>query len=402
MAYSIHDSVIRGEIENTRAGVVTGRIWVVGRDDPLELQLAGDCWRDLAGRRLKFVNANPMEDKDCDLAQKQTGEVGDITASRKVRIPDLPTKEWHARNKQGPQAPEHWGNALYLEWYSDANGRVVIESADYQLEISLPEWEMTESQERRQREMNGEAMTRFIDRLESALRPQPAIEVPEDREMDEHEWERFLRQCDARSERYGELLDKFMDHPDRERIVAKEMGWNHIIEALDARASSNMDENDWQDIAYDELEDDWQEPELDPNTEGVDWIRTENGRVAHPLQHRCFELGITISNDAKQLGLLGPETKKPVDSVVLMEFNIHRASAKLAGALNSLASGHVSEPGFIVANLKRSLSLINEALAAISQVEEEGAMTEFIPEYRQETFEIRSGIIDLIERYRSG
>ena len=192
-----------------------------------------------------------------------------------------------------------------------------------------------------------------------------------------------------------------MDHPDRERIVAKEMGWNHIIEALDARESSKSAVNDWQDSVYDELEDDLQEPEPDPNTEGVDWIRTENGRIAHPLQHRCFELGIKIFNDAKQLGLLGPEIKKPVDSVALMKFKIHCASAKLAGALNSLAFGHMFEPGFIVANLKRALTLVNEALGAIAQVEKEGAMTDFIPEYRRETFEIRSGIIDLIERYRS-
>ena len=44
MAFRVHDNVIRGEIDNTRRGVVTGKIWVVGRDEPLELELAGDCW----------------------------------------------------------------------------------------------------------------------------------------------------------------------------------------------------------------------------------------------------------------------------------------------------------------------------------------------------------------------
>jgi hypothetical protein len=34
-------------------------------------------------------------------------------------------------------------NSLYLEWFSEANGRVVIESADYELNISAPEWRMT-------------------------------------------------------------------------------------------------------------------------------------------------------------------------------------------------------------------------------------------------------------------
>jgi hypothetical protein len=202
MAFRIHESVIRGEIDNTQRGVVTGKIWVVGQDKPMELKLAGDCWRDLAGRRLKFINPAPLDDRECDLSHKQTGEVGDITASRKVRVPDLPVEKWYMRKKQGLDTPEHWGNALYLEWYSDINGRVVIETVDYKLEVSLPEWEMTEDDERRQREINGETITRFINRLEAALRPDNPVEVPEDRDMDEHEWERFLRQCDARTDRF--------------------------------------------------------------------------------------------------------------------------------------------------------------------------------------------------------
>ena len=39
--------------------------------------------------------------------------------------------------------PEHLANSLYLEWFSEANGRVVVESADYQLTISAPEWRLT-------------------------------------------------------------------------------------------------------------------------------------------------------------------------------------------------------------------------------------------------------------------
>ena len=54
---------------------------------------------------------------------------------------------------------------------------------------------MTEEEERRQRELNAEAMRRFMNRLEAALRPDEPVEVPEDRDMDEFEWERFLQQC---------------------------------------------------------------------------------------------------------------------------------------------------------------------------------------------------------------
>jgi hypothetical protein len=32
--------------------------------------------------------------------------------------------------------PEHMANSFYLEWFSESNGRVVIESADYELSLS--------------------------------------------------------------------------------------------------------------------------------------------------------------------------------------------------------------------------------------------------------------------------
>lgn len=144
MAARIHTSVVRGEIDNTEQGTVRGRIWLIDCDEPLQLDLAGDCWRDLAGRRLSFVNPAPQHSPCLKLALIQTGEVGDITASRKVRVLDLPPEEAFERRRLGLDAPEHWANALYLEWYSDNNGRVVFESADYQLEVTLPKWDMSE------------------------------------------------------------------------------------------------------------------------------------------------------------------------------------------------------------------------------------------------------------------
>ena len=33
--------------------------------------------------------------------------------------------------------PEHMANCLYLEWFSEANGRVVIESTDYEPQGTL-------------------------------------------------------------------------------------------------------------------------------------------------------------------------------------------------------------------------------------------------------------------------
>lgn len=170
MAWRIDEQVIRGEIDNRVRGRVTGRIWFAGRKEPVELDLAGNCWRDLAGRRLEFANPQPKPADLKGLAVQQTGKAGDITASRKVKVPEIPLEqigEYYAQKKPWPR---HWGSALYLEWFSERNGRVVIETAGFELKIvGDPAWEMTPAEEETQRHANAEAMTEFMERLGEAM-----------------------------------------------------------------------------------------------------------------------------------------------------------------------------------------------------------------------------------------
>ena len=44
MAFRIHDSVVRGEIDNRVKGVVRGQIWIEGRADPVILELTGNAF----------------------------------------------------------------------------------------------------------------------------------------------------------------------------------------------------------------------------------------------------------------------------------------------------------------------------------------------------------------------
>jgi hypothetical protein len=173
MAWRIDTAVLRGEIDNRTRGRVTGRIWFVGRTEPVILELEGNSWRNLAGRKLEFINPQPESMELQCFAGRQRGSVGDITASRRVRVPEIPMDqvgEYYAARKPFPW---HWGNSLYLEWFSQRNGRVVIESAAFELKID-PEaaWEMAPEEETTQREKNGAAMTGFMDRLANALEAQ--------------------------------------------------------------------------------------------------------------------------------------------------------------------------------------------------------------------------------------
>jgi hypothetical protein len=55
---------------------------------------------------------------------------------------------------------------------------------------------------------------------------------------DEDRWEEFLQRSDARAARYEELYETLVDHPERDRLIAREMGW---IDQLDACAEVNED-----------------------------------------------------------------------------------------------------------------------------------------------------------------
>ena len=91
MAFRIHDSVARGDIDNREKGVVRGKIWLEARAAPVALELKDNAWPDLAGCLLTFTNPpQRIADPDLDsLHPIQRGRIGDITASRKVRSFDV-------------------------------------------------------------------------------------------------------------------------------------------------------------------------------------------------------------------------------------------------------------------------------------------------------------------------
>jgi hypothetical protein len=389
MAFRIDREVVRGELDNTLRGTVRGRIWLLGRDAPLELELQGDCWRDLAGRRCTFVNPHPEPGRADVLHTEQRGQAGDITVSRKVRIIEGPVEEWYGQRKLGLHPPEHLANSVYLEWYSERNGRVVIESADFQIEVSLPEWTQTEEEEQAQQARNAEAWEGFLVRISDAIGPRQPVEVPEDRDMDEFEWERFLKASDARTAKYGELLEKYADHPDRDRIVERAMGWD--------RREHAGDEDDFEDVAMANDLDDDVEPPLDPAREGIDWVRTESGRPSHPLVVRCSNLGLRMHFDVRD----APGELAADEDVEEMVFRVHSAATKMAGVLHAVVgnSPHL-EPGFVVAGLKRALHILNLGIAAHVRVASRNLLPEQSASYREELFAIRDEMLRLMDRFR--
>jgi hypothetical protein len=171
MAWRIHDSVIRGEIDNRVKGRVRGKLWLNGLAKPVTLELEGNACPDLAGCRLKFKNPAktiPLRKKP-KFEQIQRGHIGNLSASRKVRVLTTPEPEAFSMLARGEKPPERTANALQVEWFSDSNGRVLIESTDYELTISAPQWRLSPAEEKQRAKDAETAWAGFVGRLDEAL-----------------------------------------------------------------------------------------------------------------------------------------------------------------------------------------------------------------------------------------
>ncbi|MCC5843756.1 MAG: hypothetical protein JJU05_05835 [Verrucomicrobia bacterium] len=170
MAYRIHDSVVSGELDFRVKGRVTGYLDLFGCDVPVHLDLRGFPNPDLAGVILRFKNPEANQPLPYGMHPIQEGTTGDLTASRKNRILDCSVEEAMALAKQKLPFPEHWGNTLYLEWFSSYNGRVVVEIGDAEVHVEgMPTWRMTEEDQCRQQEEMFDAFGNFMNSLQDAI-----------------------------------------------------------------------------------------------------------------------------------------------------------------------------------------------------------------------------------------
>jgi hypothetical protein len=377
MAWRIADNIVRGEIDNQTPGLVQGKIWLAGIEVPLTMRLIGNGHKDLAGCKLTFSNPAPKADPSLTLKPDQTGTVGDMTAARKVRVID--NLDYEALTDNQPFS-EHMANLLYLEWFSDTNGRVVIESTDYEIEIGEPAWRLSPEDESRQLEANAEAMQSFMDQITESFDPREEAAYNGD-PKDEFEWELFLRASDRRSTKLGELLEKYNGHPDRDRLIARGMGWKEIEEMLDAQAESLEEEAADEALEFDE-----------PGEEEI--ARTERP-IRHPLVTRIIDRSVELSRLTEN---------QRDDDINEMVGSYMVVGPKIAGALtigdHDLAPD-LNMSGLVVAKLKRAIGELSRALTAAERLRESKRQLPFsIDDWITEMLETRQEILALMDDFR--
>lgn len=211
----------------------------------------------------------------------------------------------------------------------------------------------------------------------------PGYDHEPDRAWDEYEWERFLQQQDHKTEKYMELLEKYLDHPQRDQIIAREMGWTQLL---------NGDE--WTDEVDAALSGELPPDEDDDPARAADIINDRSESFEdHSLYRAAFALTVWID----QLFDDHPSLQNEPSAVKLATHSA-LASAKLAAALSD---DDVDEIGMTIAYLKRALKAITVSMEAAGQM-----LTDQLISPRQHgvlmqrLFQVRDGIISLTGEYR--
>lgn len=403
MGWQLGRSVVRGEIDARTRDRVTGRIWLMDRHFPIELTLKGNALRDLAGCLLQFENPTPEPEENEGLCPVQMGRTGDITASRKTRIFDISPQQVRELHLRGEPVDCRIGNLLTIEWYSNANGRVTVESTDFHIRISDFAWRMTAEEEQEQLQRNQESFERWSSIVAYESDEDEDLDDEEDPrywDMDEFEWEKQLQESDAMTKRYMELIETYLDHPEREQIIAHEMGWDGLDGVFD-----DDDEMVFEGVPFDNDDDDDDDDDYIPleplvHTEGRDWVRSRDGKIRHPLSDRAASLAMRMWSICKEHGLTDRDGDGDAD-IQSMLFNAQTISAKLAGALDSLAYDDDPDGGFVVACLKRTLHHFGQVITNISIVSQKNRLPPAIIQgVRDELFAIRQEVLALMKYYR--
>jgi len=197
---------------------------------------------------------------------------------------------------------------------------------------------------------------------------------------DEYDWERFLQQQDRKTEKYMALLERFIDDPNRDQIIAREMGWTHLLDSEGQQWADSVDS------LFDE--------EAEDEAGDGGGAEEEESFEVHPLYQASFALTLWIDQLFEGIG-----EAQNLPSAIKLSTHSAVASAKLAAALSD---DDVDEIGMTIAYLKRALKAVMTAIDAAMQFRKDaGLSAEKFATLNQRLFQIRDGIILLMGEYRS-
>jgi hypothetical protein len=197
---------------------------------------------------------------------------------------------------------------------------------------------------------------------------------------DEYDWERFLKQQDQRTEKYMELLERYIDDPQRDEIIAREMGWTQVL-----------GDGDWSAEVDALLDEDWRLQ--NDEASGVADQKAAESFEDNILYRAAFGLTVWIDKLFDQNAAL-----QNAPAAIKLATHAALASAKLAAALSD---EDADELGMTIAYLKRALKAITVSLdSAAKLLAEKLIAARQYSVLQQRLFQVRDGIITLMGEYR--
>jgi hypothetical protein len=224
----------------------------------------------------------------------------------------------------------------------------------------------------------------------------PEFDADDDPEiMDEFQWEEFMKKSDERTEKYGKLMERYFDHPDRDKIIAREMGWTWLLDALEAQERGELPEHEEDDYIEEEDEgEEWKKASQFYNDRDKEREKIPAYRIAREFALRAIDFVKTL-----------PEVKASQECVRAFIEGATVPAAKIAGGVGF--GFEMETIGGNIANCKRGLAKANQCLTALHEMKEQKIVDEnAYAELSREATEMRDAlalyITDLRERFQRG
>lgn len=223
----------RGIIDNTRRGCTLLQLHGIDKGEPIELALEGDCLRDIAGCRVAWENLEPTQEPPeegehpvLEMLRHPSQELsmGDITLSVRRREPD---------------PPHTLRNLLSIEFFLGTHYRVLIESAHFRSDISLPQWTMSWEDENAQSLCNTEALRAHVAYSTEQF-TSPALTDIRYGGFPSCDWDMLLNRAEARMAIYHSVHEKYRGRPDARLCEAYVMGRDDLLAAYAAEDEAHL------------------------------------------------------------------------------------------------------------------------------------------------------------------
>ncbi|NBC64620.1 MAG: hypothetical protein GVY07_03000, partial [Bacteroidetes bacterium] len=198
-----------------------------------------------------------------------------------------------------------------------------------------------------------------------------------------------MREADKRTEKYSQLFEKYLDHPNRDNIIAREMGWDHLLDETE-------DDDKWDEF-------------LDVNfiEEGEEWKQSagfESYEINSFENLPVYQLAYEFSIDCIDL-IENRLTNVNDESIHLFARSVIIPPAKIAGGFGM--GFELDSLGGNIANCKRGLNAANQVLIALREIRDKDLLDrETLQEFFERGKEVRDGlviyIVELREKFRKG